>query len=279
MSNPYTVHIWLAQLTCIRLSSPAGNRLSSVPILSKTGTHCKNRLLPRTGTISIRSFRRTVSFSLSKGRRPRQNRVMAKNFLLRVSSLFRSFPTQCPTYRSQLLRRGVITTAVGLAALYLLPTWPETTKIFTDEERRIAIARVRNESTDGQDESQSQSFWVSFKKAFTVHSSLCIIGYSCINVSVAGLSTFMPTVVRTLGRFGTIEIQLRTVPPFAVSAVWSVLISYLSWKTQKRGMWIMISIPMGILVRTTLHCSLYQGGYDCSLTSYFPRDMSSSSHQ
>lgn len=120
--------------------------------------------------------------------------------------------------------------------------------MFNEEERRIAVARLRNENAQGTAESEDQPFWPSFKRAFTVHSSLCIIGYSCINVSVAGLSTFMPTVIRTLGRYGTIEIQLRTVPPFVVAAVWSVIISYISWKVQKRGIWIMISVPMAILV-------------------------------
>ena len=120
--------------------------------------------------------------------------------------------------------------------------------MFNEEERRIALARLRNENEQGTQESEDQPFWPSLKRAFTVHSTLCIIGYSCINVSVAGLSTFMPTVIRTLGRYGTIEIQLRTVPPFVVAAVWSVIISYLSWRIEKRGIWICISVPMAILV-------------------------------
>jgi hypothetical protein len=120
--------------------------------------------------------------------------------------------------------------------------------MFNEEERRIALARIRNEQPDGHEDNQHQSFWVSFKNAFTIHSSLCIIAYSLNNVIVAGLSTFMPTVIRTLGNFSPIQIQLRTVPPFAVSAVWSVIISYFAWKVQKRGLWIMISVPLGILV-------------------------------
>lgn len=147
--------------------------------------------------------------------------------------------------------------------------------MFNEEERKIAIARIRNENADGLDESQTQTFWVSFKKAFTIHSTLCIIGYSCINVSVQGLATFMPTVIRTLGRYSAIEIQLRTVPPFAVSAVWSVLISYLSWKIQKRGIWIMISIPMGILVRVS---SILSAGHADTDELRFSRATSSSLH-
>lgn len=151
------------------------------------------------------------------------------------------------SWRKIFFYEGVITTAVGILAIFILPTWPEKTKMFNEEERRIALARLHNEQAHGLDETEKQSFWVSFKKAFTIHSTLCIIGYSCINVSVAGLSTFMPTVIRTLGRYGTIEIQLRTVPPFVVAAVWSVVISYISWKVQKRGIFVMISVPMAIL--------------------------------
>lgn len=119
--------------------------------------------------------------------------------------------------------------------------------MFNEEERRIALARLHNEQAHGLDETEQQSFWVSLKKAFTVHSTLCILGYSLCNVSVAGLSTFMPTVIKTLGNYGNIEIQLRTVPPFAVAAVWSCVITYVSWKMQKRGIWIMISAPLAML--------------------------------
>lgn len=49
-------------------------------------------------------------------------------------------------------------------------------------------------------------------------------------VSVQGLSTFMPTVIRGLGKFTPTQIQLRTIPPYVVAACWSVFISYLAWK-------------------------------------------------
>lgn len=152
------------------------------------------------------------------------------------------------SWRKIFLWEGVITTVVGIIAIFLLPTWPEKTRMFNEEERRIALARIRNEDhSDSNTEKDKMPFWMAFKQAFSVHSILCIIGYSCINVSVAGLSTFMPTVIRTLGRYTTIEVQLRTVPPFVVAAVWSVVITYISWKVQKRGIFIMISIPMAIL--------------------------------
>lgn len=151
-------------------------------------------------------------------------------------------------WRKIFLWEGVITTVVGIISIFILPTWPEKTRMFNEEERAIAIARVRNENSNNMtEENDTQPFWQSFKQAFSIHSTLCIIGYSCINVSVAGLSTFMPTVIRTLGRYSTIGVQLRTVPPFVVAAAWSVLITYTSWKVQKRGIFIMISVPLAIL--------------------------------
>ena len=133
----------------------------------------------------------------------------------------------------------------GILAFWIFPTWPEQTKMLNEEERRIALARLHNEENYAVDPDEHR-YWASFAKSFTPITTVCIIGYSCINVSVQGLSTFMPTIIRTLGTYTAIEIQLLTVPPFTVAAVWSVFISYLSFRTQKRAIYIMISVPLAI---------------------------------
>lgn len=57
----------------------------------------------------------------------------------------------------------------------------------------------------------------------------------------------MPTIIRTLGRYTPIQIQLRTVPPNVVAAVWSVILTYFGWKVQRRGLLVFISLPMSII--------------------------------
>lgn len=78
----------------------------------------------------------------------------------------------------------------------------------------------------------------------------------------------MPTIIRALGKYSAIQIQLRTVPPYVVAAVWSCTISYIAWKVQKRGIMIMISVPIAILgyglfLGTTNPHARYAGCFLC----------------
>lgn len=86
---------------------------------------------------------------------------------------------------------------------------------------------------------------------------LCCLGYGLINIrtslnhcsgysshteassplaAVQGTSLFLPTVIRTLGTYTTVEVQLRSVPPYVVATAWSIFIAY---------MWVSLFIRSG----------------------------------
>lgn len=60
-----------------------------------------------------------------------------------------------------------------------------------------------------------------------------------------GISLFMPTLLKGMG-YGTIESQLRSVPPYVVACPWSIFIAYVSYRTQRRGIWILLCAVLGL---------------------------------
>lgn len=51
-----------------------------------------------------------------------------------------------------------------------------------------------------------------------------------------GVSLFLPTIIKALyPGMSTVEIQLRSVPPFVVAFAWSLLLAYLYNRLDRRG--------------------------------------------
>lgn len=64
------------------------------------------------------------------------------------------------------------------------------------------------------------------------------------NITVQGLAFFAPTIVKTIYPTATtVTQQLYTVPPYAVGAFFTVLIPLLSWKTDRRQLFMICSGP------------------------------------
>lgn len=49
-----------------------------------------------------------------------------------------------------------------------------------------------------------------------------------------------------LGLYALVETNLRTVPPYIVSACWAVIMSYFAWKTQRHGIFIAASTSLSV---------------------------------
>lgn len=45
----------------------------------------------------------------------------------------------------------------------------------------------------------------------------------------------MPTIIATLGTYTTVQVQLRSVPPYVVGFVWTVIIAYIGMRYRVRG--------------------------------------------
>jgi hypothetical protein len=66
------------------------------------------------------------------------------------------------------------------------------------------------------------------------------------NITVQGISLFMPTLLAGMG-YSKIQSQLRTVPPYIVSAVWSIGIAYACQWSGKRALWTLVTTPLSVV--------------------------------
>jgi MFS-type transporter involved in bile tolerance (Atg22 family) len=64
----------------------------------------------------------------------------------------------------------------------------------------------------------------------------------CFHSAVA---IFTPTIIKTMWpHLSTVQLQLRTVPPYVAGAACTLLIPFLAWKTQRRGIYMLICAPI-----------------------------------
>ncbi|KAI0670626.1 MFS general substrate transporter [Trametes maxima] len=131
---------------------------------------------------------------------------------------------------------GAFTVLFGLVAFSLLPNSPTEALLFSAAEKR-AVARALHE--DGivlVNEQDKDYTWSEFWRAFVQpHVVLIALSGFFNGATVSGLAYFLPSIVAGLGYSGT-EAQLMSVPPFAVTAVLSVLSSFLADRYARRGL-------------------------------------------
>ncbi|KAK4048227.1 hypothetical protein OIV83_004932 [Microbotryomycetes sp. JL201] len=152
------------------------------------------------------------------------------------------------TWRIIFFSEGLITMGIGIAAYFLMTDRPATAKWLNEEEKALAIARVKSENvgvTEHIEKMKGKMVW----QAMTSPTTLAItVIFLFDNIIVQGVGFFSPSIVRAIyPEAGTIEVQLRTVPPYVVGAFFTLLVPYLSWRTKRRGLWMIVSAPFMIL--------------------------------
>lgn len=130
----------------------------------------------------------------------------------------------------------------GLAPL-ILPQSPETSTRLTEREKFIASERLRIEH---KAESNQQVKPHHVRRALlNVNNYICAAGFFCINITVQGLSVFMPTVLRDLGWTAT-KAQLYSVPVYVSASVIAIAVAFVSDKTHQRGVYLGAFTFLGI---------------------------------
>src|SRR3569833_1655429 len=140
---------------------------------------------------------------------------------------------------------GIITIGLSVIAFFTLTDRPATARWLTQEEKDLAIARVKSERVattllvDGIDRPKLLRGIINPVTLATA----CI--FLLNNITVQGLAFFAPTIVRTIYPKKTlIEQQLYTVPPYVVGAFFTVLILLISWRIDRRQIFIALSAPL-----------------------------------
>ncbi|KAH8887578.1 MFS general substrate transporter [Thozetella sp. PMI_491] len=140
---------------------------------------------------------------------------------------------------------GVITIGLSLISYFTLTDRPATARWLTEEERALAIARVKSErvgTTEVLDTLDKTKLTRGIVNPVTLSTAFIFL---LNNVTVQGLAFFAPTIVKTIyPKETTITQQLYTVPPYVVGGFFVLLFSYISWRVDKREILIALSAPM-----------------------------------
>jgi len=130
---------------------------------------------------------------------------------------------------------GSITVAIAMAAFFILPDFPATTKWLTDQERQMAMYRLERDAAGEEDwvSSSSQSLFDGFKQLMKDPKNwiLVVIVYGA--ASSISINSFFPTVVESFGRSNT-ETLLLTSPPYLLACIVCGLVSWNADRTNER---------------------------------------------
>ena len=139
------------------------------------------------------------------------------------------------TWRNIFFFEGIITIIAGLLAPIWMPTSPGDAWFLNERERAIAAERLYREHKSYPNEPVNMHHVK--KGIFCIHNYTCAFGFFLVNITVQGLSVFMPTILNDLNWTAT-KAQLLTVPPYVCACLVAIGIAYVSDKTKMRGIYL-----------------------------------------
>ncbi|TGJ85018.1 hypothetical protein E0Z10_g3732 [Xylaria hypoxylon] len=143
---------------------------------------------------------------------------------------------------------GIITIGLSLIAFFTLTDRPETARWLTQEEKDLAIARVKSErmaQASVLDKPDKNKLWLGFWNPLVLSTAFIFL---LNNITVQGLAFFTPTIVGTIYPMkSTIEKQLYTVPPYVLGAAFVLGLSFGSWRFDRRTIFIVATAPLTML--------------------------------
>ncbi|SCZ99544.1 BZ3500_MvSof-1268-A1-R1_Chr3-1g06083 [Microbotryum saponariae] len=143
---------------------------------------------------------------------------------------------------------GLITMGLGLLSFFLLPDRPETAKWLNTDEKALCAARSKSENVGAIEVVDSLKKEVFFAGMFNTTSVIITLTAFFVTIPILCLGFFLPTIVKTIfPNKGVIALQLRTVPPWILGAVMALILPYLSWKTKRRAVYIVIASPLTVI--------------------------------
>jgi MFS family permease len=151
------------------------------------------------------------------------------------------------TWRMIFAIEGIITCGLALIAFFTMTDRPASARWLTQEERDLAIARVKSErvaTTEVLDKIDTRKLMRGILSPVTLSTAFIFL---LNNITVQGLAFFAPTIVATIyPKNSVISQQLHTVPPYVVGAFFVVFFSFFSSKIDKRNIFITLSGPLCI---------------------------------
>jgi sugar phosphate permease len=167
---------------------------------------------------------------------------------------------------------GLPTIVLGISCWWLLADDPETAFYLTPKEK--ALMMVRKERQIGYTKAAGQMHKEDVVKGLQDWKIwMFCFGQFGADTVLYGYSTFLPTIIKGIGRWNAAQTQALTVPCYAVGAITYLLVARLSDRQQKRGLYTVIfgvvtAIGYGVLISDTTSVGHYAGCFLVAMGLY-----------
>jgi MFS family permease len=142
---------------------------------------------------------------------------------------------------------GIITCGLAIIGFFTLTDRPATARWLNQEERDLAIARVKSERVGTTEILDKLDMAKTIRGILSPVTLATAFIFLLNNITVQGLAFFAPTIVKTIyPQDSVISQQLHTVPPYVVGAFFTVLFPWLSWRFDHRMVFFVVSPPLMI---------------------------------
>ncbi|KAF9874419.1 hypothetical protein CkaCkLH20_07982 [Colletotrichum karsti] len=138
---------------------------------------------------------------------------------------------------------GSVTALVAIFGFFLLPDDPSETRWLTEEERKLAVDRIRRDTVGQQERGSTLD---GLKQACKDPRTWLFCFIQNTHISCCSFNNFFPTIVRSMG-FQSTTALLLTAPPYFVSGILGIPLAWSSGKFNERTWHITAGLGLAIV--------------------------------
>jgi MFS family permease len=136
------------------------------------------------------------------------------------------------TWRNIFFFEGLVSIIGAGIGFLILPNSPLAAGFLTERQKHIASERMIREVKDSVMENVGMKH---IKQAFKhPHTALCAFMFFFLNIALASLSVFLPTILKDLG-YTSIQAQFRSVAPYSAACAVGIAMAWTSDRVGRRG--------------------------------------------
>ncbi|KAJ5171041.1 Major facilitator superfamily domain general substrate transporter [Penicillium coprophilum] len=149
-------------------------------------------------------------------------------------------------WRWIMIIEGIPTVLLGVATWFGLADDPDTAYYLNKEERAL-VARRRSRYI-GQTESAQKFHWADVKEG-VLDWKIWAFSFAQfgIDTMLYGYSTFLPTIIKGMGKWTTAEVQALTIPCYGLGAIAYLGVAWLSDRSQRRAFFICLFCAISVV--------------------------------
>ena len=141
---------------------------------------------------------------------------------------------------------GLATVLIGVASFFMVHDFPDRARFLTPSDKARVLRRLKadKQSSAEHESFKMKYFWAAVQDPKTYLSCMVYMG---TDGALYAFSLFLPTIIASLGTYTTVQAQLLTIPPYAVATVLTIVVGFVSDRTQRRGLCNVLTSLLGIL--------------------------------